>query len=91
MFKLSTLSFNASIAGDRILGTYFLPPRLTGTVYHEFLQNALPDLLQDADLQTGIHSWATHDGAPPHFVFAFREFWNNVFPEKCIGQGGAAA
>jgi hypothetical protein len=91
MFKVSTLSFHAGIAGNRLLGTYFLPPCLTGAVYHNFLQNVLPELLQDVVLQTRIHLWFMHDGAPPHFLLAVRQFLNNVFPEQWIEQGGPTA
>jgi len=31
-------------------GPYFLPPCLTGAVYHSFLKNFLPLLLQDVDM-----------------------------------------
>jgi len=37
MYKVSTLSFHAGIAGDRIVGTNFGSPDLTGAVYHSFL------------------------------------------------------
>ncbi|GFG40851.1 hypothetical protein Cfor_05350 [Coptotermes formosanus] len=67
--------------GDRLLGPYCLPPRLNGAVYHDFLRNFLPELLQDVDLQTRIHLWFKHDGAPQHFIVAFRKFLNNVFPD----------
>jgi hypothetical protein len=59
--KGSALSFHANNADDRFLGPYFLSPRLTADVYHDFLQNFLPELLQDVDLQTGINLWFMHD------------------------------
>jgi hypothetical protein len=56
MFKVSTFSFHAGIAGDRLLEPYFLPPHLTGAVYCDFLWNVLPELLlQDVHLQTRTH------------------------------------
>ena len=64
------------------LGLYFLQPRLTGAVYHYFPRNFLPELLKDVELQTRIHLWFVHDGAPPHFLLAVREFLNNVLPEQ---------
>ena len=48
MFRVCTVSSHAGKEGDRLLGP--LPPRLTGTVYHDLLGNFLPDLLQDVDL-----------------------------------------
>jgi hypothetical protein len=35
-------SFHADVAGDKLLGHYFLPPRLTGAVYHSFLMKRPP-------------------------------------------------
>jgi hypothetical protein len=49
-------------------GHYVCPPRLTGTVYCDFLRNVIPDLLEDVDLQTRILLRVMHDGAPPHFI-----------------------
>ena len=43
MLKASTLSSHAGIVGDRLLELYFLPPRLIGAVYHDFVQNAYPE------------------------------------------------
>ena len=63
---MSISSFHAAIPRDRLLGPSFFASRLTGTVYHAFLRNILPEPLQDVDLQTGIHLWLMHDGAPPH-------------------------
>jgi hypothetical protein len=85
MFEVSTVSFHGGIARDRLLGPHFLPPCLTGAVYDGFLRNVLPELLQDVDLQTGIHIWSMPDGIPPNFLLAVREFLNKVFP----GQWGA--
>jgi hypothetical protein len=73
------VSFHTGIAGDRLLGPYFLPPHLTGAVYHDFLSNILPELLQDVDLQTRIHLWFMLDSDQAHFLLAVREFLN-VFP-----------
>jgi hypothetical protein len=39
----------------RLLEPCFFPPRLTGAVYSDFLRTFLPELLQDVDLQTGVH------------------------------------
>jgi len=49
MPKLSTLIVHAGTAADRLLGPYFLPPRLSGTVDHNFHRNVLPELLQEVD------------------------------------------
>jgi len=49
---MSTLIFHTSIVGGRLMEPYFLPPHLTGPVYHGFQWNVLPELLQDVNLQT---------------------------------------
>ena len=91
MFIVSPLSFHASTAGNRLVGPYCLPPHLNGAVYHNFLRNFLPELLQDVYLQTGIHLWFMPDGAPPHFLLEIWEFLNSVFLAQWIGQGGPTA
>ena len=91
MLKVSTLIFRAGSGGARLLRPHFLPPRLTAAVYHDFLRNVLPNLLQDVDLQTRFHLWLMYDGAPPHFHLAVREFLNSVFPEHWVGRGGPTA
>lgn len=86
-----TLSFHAGIAEDRLLGPYFLAPRLTGAVHHDCLRNFAPDLLQDVKLQTRTHLWFVHDGAAPHFLLAVRKFLSKVFPVQRMGGCGPTA
>jgi len=90
MLHVSTSSFLAGIAGDRLLGPSFLPPPPSEAVYHDFLRNVLPELLQYMHMQNRIHLWIMHDGAPPYFLVALREFLNNLFPER-IGHSGLTA
>jgi len=33
------------------------------------------------------HLWLMHDGAPPHFLPAFRKFLNIAFPKERICRG----
>jgi len=47
--------------------------------------------LQDVNLQTRVHLWFMHEGAPPHFLFSFQKFLNNMFPEQWIEQHGPTA
>jgi hypothetical protein len=85
------VSSHAGIAGDRLLEPYFLPPRLTGAVYRDFVQNAFPVLLQDVYLHIMIYLRFTHEGAPPHFLIAFRAFLNKVYTQQWLGRGGPTA
>jgi len=45
ILKVANLSFQAGTAGERLLGSHFLPPRLTGVVYRDFLRNFRLELL----------------------------------------------
>jgi hypothetical protein len=88
---VSTFSTHAGTAGNRLLGSYVLHQLLTGDVYHDFLRNVLPEILQDVDLQIRIHIRFMHDGAPQRFLLAVWEFLNNVFPEQWLGWDGTTA
>jgi hypothetical protein len=84
---MSVLILHAGTASERLLGHYFIPPRLTG-LYLDFLRNFLPEMLQDANLQTGIHLKIVHYSAPPHLLLTFRQFLNRVYPEQRMGRDG---
>jgi hypothetical protein len=77
------------ILGHHLLAPLVLPNRLTGAVYHRFLVNDLPVLLEHVPLHQGQHMLFTHDGAPPHFLRAVRLHLNKTFGEQWIGRGGA--
>jgi hypothetical protein len=67
---LLTMKETVQIVQDRLLGPYFLSPRLTGAIYNDFLRKVLPEPLQDMDMQTRIQLWFMHDNVPPHFLLA---------------------
>jgi hypothetical protein len=67
MFKAPTFSFDS----DRLLGPYFLPPRLIGAVCSDLLCTVFPEALQDVDLQIEIHLLFIHVGAPHIFFLQF--------------------
>ena len=46
-----------SIVGDHVIGPYFLEGRLTGQVYGNFLQNVLPQLMEDVPLHVRMNMW----------------------------------
>jgi len=79
------------ILGDRLIGPVVLPDRLTGPAYQNFLMNTLPPLLEDVPLNLRAASWFMHDGAPPHFSLAVREYLNQMYQERWIGRGGPVA
>lgn len=70
------------------IGPYFLPPRVNGIIYADFLQNNLPVLLEDVPLRARENMIFQHDGAPAHYSRRVREFLNRRFRDKWMGRGG---
>lgn len=90
-FQFQSVNVWAGIIGDHLIGPYVLPPRLNEELYLQFLQNNLQQLLEDVPLATRRNMWFMHDGAPPHFSIAVRQFLNNAYPNRWIGRGGPVA
>ena len=88
MFKLYTLRFNA---GNWTSEQCLCDSLMNSSCHTNNLKSILYSLLQDVDLLTGIRLWFMHDGAPPHFLLAVREFVNKVSPERRIGWGRTTA
>jgi Transposase. len=78
----------AGVIGDHVIGPHFLPPRLNGETYRQFLAETLPGLLEDVLLATRNDMWFMHDGAPAHFSLAARQHLNDTFAQRWIGRGG---
>jgi len=70
------------------IGPYFLPPRLNGELYADFLINELPVLLENVPLRARETLIFQHDGAPAHFSRRVREILNERFPDRWMGRGG---
>jgi len=77
------------VIGNRLIGPYIFPQRLTGDIYANVLQDELPALLENVPLQTRRQMYYQHDGAPPHFSQVVRQYLNQSFPNRWIGLGGA--
>ena len=77
----------AGIIGDRLIGPFFLPERLDGRSYHNFLQEELPLLLEDVPIALRNDMWYMHDGAPAHFSVMVREHLHALYPNRWIGRG----
>jgi hypothetical protein len=58
--KISTVEFQ--------IGPVEFPLRLNGEVYASFLNDELPDLLDDVSLQFLAHPWFQHYGASVHYT-----------------------
>lgn len=70
----------AGILGNRIIGPTFFEGALNGPRYLEFLQEELPQLIQDAGVPEDIQDahWFMQDGAPPHWARAVRDHLDQV-------------
>ena len=84
----------AGIVENQILGPYFFEENLNGERYLDFLQNELIPALavlfpnpQNPDIPHN-DIWFQHDGAPPHFARAVRQFLDLTFPNRWIGRRG---
>lgn len=79
------------VIGDVLLGPVFLPNRLNGASYLDFLRNMLPELLDDMTLHERATMWFMQDGAPPHFTLDVRRHLNVTFRNRWIARGGPVA
>lgn len=77
----------AGLVGDQLLGPHVLPERLNADSYLHFLQDALPEYLDDVPLALRQQLWFMHDGAPAHSSRVVQTFLNQNFPHW-IGRGG---
>jgi len=77
------------ILGDNLIGPYLLPQNLNGHIYLTFLQETLPDLLEDVPIALRRRMWFQQDGTPAHFTRDVRAFLHNSFPGRWIGRHGA--
>ena len=50
-----------------------------------FLQNVLPQLVEDVPLHVRMNIWMQHGGASPHYALSSRQVMNEIFDEKWIG------
>ncbi|KYM99939.1 hypothetical protein ALC62_09291 [Cyphomyrmex costatus] len=69
-----------------VIGPFFLPPRLNGEIYADFLRNELPVLLADVPLYVRAQMIYQHDGAPAHFRRDVRDILNTRYRDRWIGS-----
>lgn len=77
----------AGVIGRNLVGPYFLPERLNGNNYLEFLQNDLPELVLPV-LEEDVPIVFQNDGCPAHYQRTVREHLDNAFPNSWIGRAG---
>jgi hypothetical protein len=66
-------------------GVYYC--RWTESVHLDFLQNGLPEQLDDVPLATQIAMYFQCDGAPFHNTWLMLQHLNDTFPNRWIGHG----
>ena len=57
-------------------------------MYLRFLQEELPQLLENVPLDKRSRMYFQHDGAPPHSSRGVKNFLNHRFPGRWIGRCG---
>ena len=72
---------------DMLIGPIILDKHITGQNYLDFLQNGLPEQLEDVPLATRIAMYFQHDGAPSHYTRLVLQHLSNTFPDRMIGRG----
>lgn len=75
------------IVADKVIGPHFFDGPLNGEMYNNFLNNNLPQLLNDNGIRQE-EVWFQQDGAPPHFARQVRDSLNYIFGDRWIGRGG---
>ncbi|EFN80538.1 hypothetical protein EAI_08241, partial [Harpegnathos saltator] len=75
------------IIGNQI-GPHFFPQRLTGRIYRQLSENALPVLLANMPLIIRVQLIYQYDGAPAHFCRKVLEVLNAQFLDRWMGRGG---
>ncbi|GFX67549.1 transposable element Tcb1 transposase [Trichonephila clavipes] len=80
-----SINMGAAIVGDCLLGPYILPERLNGSAYLTFLQEVLPEMLNDVPMPIRQRIRFQHDGAPAHFSIDVRAHLQATFPGGWIG------
>ncbi|XP_011687036.1 PREDICTED: uncharacterized protein LOC105449477 [Wasmannia auropunctata] len=78
----------AGIMGTNILGPVILPDTLNSVSYLEFLQENLPDFLEQVPLERRNQILFQQDGAGPHNARIVTNFLNQRFPGRWIGRYG---
>lgn len=77
------------VLGDHVIGPYFFEGHLTGEMYVQFLREDLSDLLDDIPLNVRRDmEYFQHDGAPAHRDRRSRDYLNQIYPGRWIGNNG---
>jgi hypothetical protein len=83
-----SLNVWVGIIENHLIGPYVLPRRLTVDGYLQFLNEVLPELLEEGPLAIRREMWYLHDGGPPHYAGQVRTWMDISFPNRWIGRAG---
>lgn len=70
----------AGIIDNTLIGPKVLPPRLNSQNYLAFLQEVMPDILEEVPLAARNHVFYQQDGAPAHYRLIVLDWLNTNFP-----------
>jgi len=76
------------IVNDQIIGPYFIDGTLNSHVYKQFLEQILPQLLENIPLNIRQSMWYQQDGCPAHSARTITIFLDRTFEDRWIGRSG---
>jgi len=79
------------IVNGYLIGPYFFEVNVDRHSYLQLLRDHLPGLLENIDLATRQRMWFQQDDAPPHNALIVRDFLNNHYNNRWIGQSDPVA
>jgi hypothetical protein len=75
----------AGNVNDFLIGTYLLPQQLSAEIYHEFLKEKLPEMLEEILLSVRRNMWFQHGVAAAHFACQVQEHLTFTCNDHWIG------
>ena len=86
-----TVNVWLGVIGQHLVGPHFFEEMLTGQIYHDFLRNDLPELMDNVPYVVKQNMYYQHDGAAPHRSQVVTEYLNETFPDHWIGNNSSIA
>lgn len=83
-----SLNVWVGIIGNAIVGPIFIEGRLTGANYLNMLRGVIEELLDEVPLSYINNHYYQHDGAPPHYTSAVRDYLNDKYGESGLDAEG---
>lgn len=85
------VNVRCGILDGHIVGPYFFEGNVNGAEYLNLLQNQLPEMLEDINLNTVQNMWIQQDGAGVHNARIVTNFLNDRYAQRWIEQNGFVA